>query len=72
MPIALPDSNGSAPTEEPPFDLETAIRVCRQAGYFEHAVWLAERYGEHQEYLRIQIEDRSDYQGSLKIGRAHV
>lgn len=69
MPIALPDSNGSAPTEEPPFDLETAIRVCRQAGYFEHAVWLAERYGEHQEYLRIQIEDRSDYQGSLKYLR---
>ncbi|KAK4049678.1 Vacuolar protein sorting-associated protein 11 [Microbotryomycetes sp. JL201] len=52
-------------TEEPPFDLETAIRVCRQAGYFDHAVWLAERYKEHSEYLRIQVEDRHDYQQAL-------
>jgi hypothetical protein len=29
------------------FDLETAITVCRQAGYFEHAVYLAERFEEH-------------------------
>lgn len=45
--------------------METAIRVCRQAGYFEHAVWLAQRYGEHQEYLRIQIEDREDFGDAL-------
>ncbi|KAM0747362.1 hypothetical protein T439DRAFT_344059 [Meredithblackwellia eburnea MCA 4105] len=72
-PIPLPDlENGNkstATTDEPPFDLETAIRVCRQAGYFDHAVWLAERYGEHQEYLRIQIEDRGDFKGSLKYLR---
>lgn len=53
----------------PPFDLETAIRVCRQAGYFTHAVWLAERYGEHSEYLRIQIEDRQDYADALRYVR---
>jgi hypothetical protein len=29
------------------FDLETAISVCRQAGYFEHAVYLAEKFQEH-------------------------
>jgi len=29
------------------FDLETAITVCRQAGYYEHAVYLAERFEEH-------------------------
>lgn len=62
--LTLPSSTGrrvlSGKEQEPPFDLETAIRVCRQAGYYEHAVWLAERYGEHAEYLRIQIEDRSD------------
>ncbi|KAM0787031.1 hypothetical protein ACM66B_006297 [Microbotryomycetes sp. NB124-2] len=52
-------------TTEPPFDLETAIRVCRQAGYFDHAVWLAERYQEHSEYLRIQVEDRHDHQQAL-------
>jgi hypothetical protein len=67
-----PTVNGkfdSTIAEVPPFDLETAIRVCRQAGYFEHAVWLAERYGEHHEYLRIQIEDRHDYHDSLRYVR---
>lgn len=64
----LPHSTEST-TDEPSFDLETAIRVCRQAGYFEHAVWLAQRYGEHQEYLRIQIEDRADFVDSLRYLR---
>lgn len=64
----LPHSTEST-TDEPSFDLETAIRVCRQAGYFEHAVWLAQRYGEHQEYLRIQIEDRGDFVDSLRYLR---
>lgn len=64
--VPLPNSGTSSDaSDEPPFDLETAIRVCRQAGYFEHAVWLAERYGEHQEYLRIQIEDRADFGDAL-------
>ena len=48
-----------------PFDVETSIRVCRQAGYFDHAVWLAKHYGEHQEYLRIQVEDRQDFAQAL-------
>ncbi len=46
--------------EEAPFDVETAIRVLRQAGYFEHALYLAKRYEYHEEYLRIQLEDRND------------
>ena len=29
--------------DELPFDLDTAIRVCRQAGYFEHASYLAKK-----------------------------
>lgn len=63
---ALPSSSSQpAAGQEPPFDLDTAIRVCRQAGYFEHAVWLASRYGEHHEYLRIQVEDRADYADAL-------
>ncbi|KAL8281285.1 hypothetical protein RQP46_006319 [Phenoliferia psychrophenolica] len=67
--VPLPSNSSDPTSEEPPFDLETAIRVCRQAGYFEHAVWLAERYGAHQEYLRIQIEDRSDAPRSLQYLR---
>ncbi|GAA6064060.1 hypothetical protein JCM10212_006796, partial [Sporobolomyces blumeae] len=58
-----PDSREG--TDEPPFDLETAIRVLRQASYFPHAIWLAERYKLHGEYLRISIEDSSDFLGAL-------
>lgn len=65
----LPPGVAALAADEPPFDLETAIRVCRQAGYFDHAVWLAKRYGEHQEYLRIQIEDVDDVTESLSYLR---
>ncbi|GAA5861905.1 hypothetical protein JCM1840_006870 [Sporobolomyces johnsonii] len=63
----MSSSANGADTEadEPPFDLETAIRVLRQASYFSHAIWLAERYHAHSEYLRIAIEDTSDYLGAL-------
>lgn len=36
------------------FDVKTAISVCRQANYQEHALFLARKYGEHELYLRIQ------------------
>jgi hypothetical protein len=51
--------------EELPFDLDTAVWVCRQAGYFEHAAYLAKRYAQHDEYIRIQIEDRKDFANAL-------
>ncbi len=50
---------------ELPFDLETAIRVCRQAGFYEHAVYLAKKYGRHEDYLRIQLEDAGDFADAL-------
>ena len=50
---------------ELPFDLETAIRVCRQAGYFEHASYLAKKYERHEDYLQIQIEDAGNYRDAL-------
>ncbi len=56
---------GADDRDELPFDLDTAMRVCRQAGYFGHAAYLAKRYGEHREYLRIQIEDAKDYSDAL-------
>ncbi|KAF8902733.1 hypothetical protein CPB84DRAFT_1846103 [Gymnopilus junonius] len=55
-PRAGASSNPNDP-DELPFDLTTAIRVCRQAGYFDHASYLAKKYERHEEYLRIQIED---------------
>lgn len=51
--------------DELPFDLETAIRVCRQAGYFEHASYLARKYERHEDFLRIQIEDAKNYREAL-------
>ncbi|KAG0221143.1 hypothetical protein BGX31_010142 [Mortierella sp. GBA43] len=47
------------------FDLETAIQVCRQAGYYEHAVYLAERFDEHDLYLTVQIDDLRQYERAL-------
>uniref|UniRef100_A0A4W3J9W8 Vacuolar protein sorting-associated protein 11 homolog n=1 Tax=Callorhinchus milii TaxID=7868 RepID=A0A4W3J9W8_CALMI len=47
------------------FDVETAIRVLRQAGYYQHALYLAERHLHHQWYLKIQLEDIKNYQEAL-------
>jgi len=51
---------------ELPFDLDTAIKACRQAGFYEHATYLARRYGKHEEFLRIQIEDAEQYGDALR------
>ncbi|CAG8553416.1 4440_t:CDS:10 [Paraglomus brasilianum] len=51
------------------FDLETAIKVCRQAGYYEHALYLAKKFEEHDLYLKIQIEDVKDYVNALEYIR---
>uniref|UniRef100_A0A8C4Q9L1 Vacuolar protein sorting-associated protein 11 homolog n=1 Tax=Eptatretus burgeri TaxID=7764 RepID=A0A8C4Q9L1_EPTBU len=53
-------------TREVIFDVETAIKVLRQAGYFDHALFLAERDQQHEWYLKIQLEDKKDYQRALK------
>ncbi|THH06272.1 hypothetical protein EW145_g4204 [Phellinidium pouzarii] len=64
-----PSSNGDTSADEPPFDLETAIRVCRQAGYFEHASYLAKKFKRHEDYLRIQVEDTANYKDALAYVR---
>lgn len=62
-------SSSVSSTGELPFDLETAIRVCRQAGYFDHAVYLAKTYNQQEEYLRIQIEDREQWEDAVSYIR---
>jgi len=59
------DGDYSEKQRELPFDLDTAIRVCRQAGYFDHASYLAKKYERHEDYLRIQIEDAGNYKLAL-------
>ena len=48
------------------FDVETAIRVCRSAGYHKHALSLSERHHRHDWYLKVQLEDNLDYTAALK------
>ncbi|KAI0306259.1 hypothetical protein B0F90DRAFT_1814192 [Multifurca ochricompacta] len=59
------DIDSESGTDELPFDLDTAIRVCRQAGYFEHAAYLAKKWSRHEDYLRIQIEDTGNFNDAL-------
>jgi hypothetical protein len=47
------------------FDVVTAIRVCRQAGYFKQALVLARKHHVHDLYLKIQLDDHGDYQEAL-------
>ncbi|KAF8337359.1 uncharacterized protein EI90DRAFT_3144449 [Cantharellus anzutake] len=68
LPKQQPGDAGSGDTTsrfELPFDLDTAIRVCRQAGYFEHAGFLAKKYSRHDDYLRIQIDDAGNFEDAL-------
>ncbi|KAF9028559.1 hypothetical protein BDZ89DRAFT_1101711 [Hymenopellis radicata] len=67
--IKTESRRNSLNSDELPFDLDTAIRVCRQAGYFEHASYLAKKYERHEDYLRIQIEDAENYKDALSYLR---
>lgn len=47
------------------FDLETAIAMCRQGGYFEQAAYLATKHGESDMVVDILIEDSKKYSEAL-------
>ena len=47
------------------FDVLTAINVCRQANYYDHALYLARKHHEHALYLSIQIEDTGNVLDAL-------
>ena len=48
------------------FDVDIAIRVCRQAGYNSHALSLAKAHKRHATYLQIQLDDLSNYDEALE------
>lgn len=48
------------------FEVETAIRVCRQAGYHQHALYLARAHQRHDWALRILLDDLRDYERALR------
>lgn len=47
------------------FDLETAISMCRQGGYYNQAAYLARKHGEHELVVDILIEDSKRYAEAL-------
>lgn len=48
------------------FDVETAVKVCRAAGYYQHAMYVAKKAGEHEWYLKILLEDLGSYDEALR------
>jgi vacuolar protein sorting-associated protein 11 len=49
------------------FDLDTAITMCRQGGYFEQAAYLATKHGENELVIDILIEDSKNYAEALEF-----
>lgn len=47
------------------FDLDTAILMCRQGGYYDQAAFLARRHNEHGLVIDILIEDLKKYAEAL-------
>lgn len=48
--------------------MELGVRVCRSAGYYDHALALAARHGLHHHHLAILIDDKKDYSAALRCG----
>lgn len=61
---------GTNDKEAAHYDIETAIRVCRQVGYVEVALDLAKKHKEHDWFLKIQIEDLKDDTSKKNYRRA--
>lgn len=47
------------------FDLDTAIIMCRQGGYYDQAAFLARRHNEHGLVIDILVEDLRKYAEAL-------
>eukprot|EP01105_Mastigella_eilhardi_P017822 TRINITY_DN4108_c0_g1_i3.p1 TRINITY_DN4108_c0_g1~~TRINITY_DN4108_c0_g1_i3.p1 ORF type:complete len:508 (+),score=152.35 TRINITY_DN4108_c0_g1_i3:1433-2956(+) len=52
-------------SNEANFDVETAIKVCRQAGYYDKALSLSKQFQQHDWYLKIQIEDQKNFKEAV-------
>ena len=48
------------------FDLDTAIPMCRQGGYYEQAAYLATKHGDNEVVIDILIEDLKKYAEALQ------
>lgn len=48
------------------FDLDTAIAMCRQGGYYDQAAYLATKHGENELVIDILVEDSKKYAEALQ------
>ncbi|CAF1239961.1 unnamed protein product [Adineta steineri] len=63
--IGLNENSGSTPDVELTFDVDIAIDVCRQANYLDEALALSAKYRRHDKYIKIQCENKRDYDRAL-------
>lgn len=47
------------------FDLDTAIQMCRQGGYYLQAAYLAQKHGQNDVVVDITLQDLNDYKTGL-------
>ncbi|KAJ2706987.1 Vacuolar protein sorting-associated protein 11 [Coemansia sp. IMI 203386] len=52
------------------FDVDTAIYVCRQAGFYDQALYLADKFSKTEMYLKLRVEDQNDIRSALEYMRA--
>ncbi|KAJ2610620.1 Vacuolar protein sorting-associated protein 11 [Coemansia sp. RSA 1365] len=55
--------------EDYQFDVDTAIHVCRQAGFYEQALYLADKFSKTGMYLKLRVEDQDDIKSALEYMR---
>ncbi|KAL9059035.1 MAG: hypothetical protein Q9162_001423 [Coniocarpon cinnabarinum] len=47
------------------FDVDTAISMCRQGGYFDQAAYLARKHQDHEVVVSVLVEDLKKYAEAL-------
>ncbi|XP_054160559.1 vacuolar protein sorting-associated protein 11 homolog [Oppia nitens] len=47
------------------YDVETAIKVLRQAGYYDNALYLATKHKRNDSFLNISLEDKHDANAAI-------
>eukprot|EP00210_Caulerpa_lentillifera_P001572 g1510.t1 len=67
--VGVSHEEGSQQLDRPKikFDVETAVKVLRMAGYYSHALAIAKSANEPHWYVDILLEDLGDYDEGIKF-----
>ena len=49
------------------FDVDTAVKVLRRAGFYDHAAQLAATHSKYDAYFQIQLKERNDVSTALQF-----